>query len=63
MQYLQTLKSERGGKPTTEVLEEGDVSPNHKFMANLKDDSAEAEPEEVIACNSIVRERERERRE
>ncbi len=50
VQYLQTIKAERNGKPKVEVLEERDMSPNHKFYSNLRDGTAEKEPEEVGIC-------------
>lgn len=47
MQFIQTIKTERGGKPEVEVLEERDISTNHKFYSSLKDGNAEEEQEEV----------------
>ncbi|XP_064392049.1 gelsolin-like protein 2 [Halichondria panicea] len=46
VQYTQKIKTERSGKPKVEVLEERDVTPNHKFYSSLSDGTAEKEPEE-----------------
>lgn len=48
VQFLQTIKSERGGKPKVESLDERDISPTHKFYTSLPDEDIEeeAEPEE-----------------
>lgn len=46
VQYLQTIKSERGGKPSVESLDERDISPSHKFYSFLKDENEEEEEEE-----------------
>ncbi len=47
VQYTQKIKTERSGKPKVEVLEERDMTPNHKFYSSLSDGTAEKEPEEV----------------
>ncbi|XP_071808772.1 gelsolin-like protein 2 [Asterias amurensis] len=38
VQYLQQLKSDRGGKPKVETLDEGDVSSTHKFYSSLSEE-------------------------
>ena len=38
VQYLQQMKSERGGKPKVETLDEGDVSSTHKFYSSLSEE-------------------------
>ncbi|XP_062521639.1 gelsolin-like protein 2 [Corticium candelabrum] len=57
LQYLQQLKSDRGGKPKVETLNEADISSSHKFYTHLpeggdaldkKDDSAVAAAEKVL---------------
>ncbi len=47
VQYLQTLKSQRNGKPKVESLDERDIAPNHKFYSYLKDENEEEAEEEV----------------
>ncbi|XP_071953140.1 gelsolin-like protein 1 [Antedon mediterranea] len=37
VQFLQTLKSERSGKPVVESLDERDISESHKFYSSLTD--------------------------
>jgi gelsolin len=46
VQYLQTLKSERGGKPKVESLDERDISPSHKFYNSLPDVDVEKDEQE-----------------
>ena len=46
VQYLQTLKSERGGKPKVESLDEREISSSHKFYASLSEDPPEEEEED-----------------
>ncbi len=46
VQFLQTLKSERSGKPKVETLDEGSISSGHKFYTSLsEEDIAEGEDE------------------
>jgi gelsolin len=45
MQQLQEIKSERGGKPNVETLEERDISASHKFYSHLADGEPEADDE------------------
>ena len=47
VQYLQTIKSERGGKCKVESIDEREISDSHKFYAALKDENAEEDDEEV----------------
>lgn len=47
VQYLQTLKSERGGKPKVESLDERDISPSHRFYSSLPDVDLEEDDEEA----------------
>ncbi|KAH3816577.1 gelsolin-like protein 2 [Dreissena polymorpha] len=43
MQYLQGLKSERSGRPNSEVLEEGDTDRDHEFYKALTEDADDKE--------------------
>nr|WAQ15590.1 severin/fragmin [Halisarca dujardinii] len=43
VQYLQTLKSDRGGKPKVESLDEREIGPSHKFYSALSDEPLDAE--------------------
>ena len=45
-QYMQQLKSERGGKPKVESLEEADTSKSHQFYTSLSEDPLEDEKEQ-----------------
>nr|CAC87029.1 gelsolin [Suberites domuncula] len=45
VQHLQTLKSERNGKPKVESLDEREISESHKFYSYFNDDNEE-EPDE-----------------
>ncbi len=51
VQFLQTLKSERNGKPKVESLDERDIGPTHKFYATLKDENEEEADEEEVCVN------------
>jgi gelsolin len=46
VQYLQTLKSERGGKPKVESLDERDISPTHRFYGPLPNVDIEQDEQE-----------------
>ncbi|XP_022092737.1 gelsolin-like protein 2 [Acanthaster planci] len=46
VQYLQQVKSERGGKPTVESLDERDIPSSHKFYEKLPDQEVEKEEED-----------------
>jgi gelsolin len=46
VQYLQTLKSERGGKPEVESLDEREIPQSHKFYEALSDEPVDDEKEE-----------------
>jgi gelsolin len=46
VQYLQQLKSERGGKPSVESLDEREISESHKFYEKLPDVELETEDDD-----------------
>lgn len=46
VQYLQSVKSERGGKPKVESLDERELSPGHKFYTALPDVEVEGQETE-----------------
>eukprot|EP00731_Ephydatia_muelleri_P023680 Em0015g1263a len=47
VQFLQTLKSERGGKPNVQSIDERDTPSSHKFYTTLSEDALEKENQEV----------------
>ena len=55
MQFLQTLKSERGGKPKVESLDEREISDEHKFYKGLSDEPVEKDETDDGFVPSIFR--------
>nr|KAG5705616.1 hypothetical protein BaRGS_034814 [Batillaria attramentaria] len=51
MQYILDLKSERNGRPETEVLEEGSVDATLKFLDALKEDDEDDDDKEFEASD------------
>ncbi|XP_076468711.1 gelsolin-like protein 2 [Babylonia areolata] len=54
MQYVQELKSERNGRPTTEVLEEGSTDQDHAFFKALTQEDDDDDDKEFEAADQTT---------
>ncbi|XP_028408310.1 gelsolin-like protein 2 [Dendronephthya gigantea] len=53
VQYLQELKSDRGGKPKVESLDEREISTSHKFYSLLQEGDAPGNDDDDDDCDSF----------
>ena len=54
VQYLQTLKAERSGKPKIESLDEREISDSHEFYTKLSNDPLEEGEQDESDVNTFV---------
>lgn len=55
VQYVQELKSNRNGKPSTETLDEGDISETHKFYTYFGDNVDDDDDDDVDPTHEALK--------